>query len=391
MTPQWLMLARLDGLLARLNEAHRAISTEGQDSRIKERIGNELARRLLEHTRALEGRRSKVAENGEVSKYAWAEVKSSVTASLLDECLLYLQAARSRSSGVEADLCEIIDALFDELAGKTQSLAWKSYSVFAPEDSFDVLSRIIRVRYPVSGVWDIPIAVHEFGHFLSGNLRRVRPDGSAQLVFEEEKNSFVPPQSIDQTPLGMQQSHTDWRFWLDEIFADVFATYAVGPSFACSCLLVRFDPGSTEEETDGKHPSYAKRAYVILQTLRFLNEEQLGRGQFGQAIQVLDTSWQGACEAAGTRWNVPDETWLGRLVSNIYNMLKTVEGGLRFNDWKAASNKLRLLEQPNDAVGDFTLVELLNAAWICRLKKEGSNPEQLSENFVQLARRKTSS
>src|ERR1700691_3620418 len=155
MTPAWSLLARLDGLIARLDQAQQAIATEGQDTRLRKRIGVDLARRLSEHTEALKLRRRKVAQAGKVPDNAWAEVKSSASASLLDECLLYLQAARSRGQDVAADLCEITDALFEELGKKANSVAWKSFSVFAAEDSFDVLTRVIRVRYPVSGVWDI--------------------------------------------------------------------------------------------------------------------------------------------------------------------------------------------------------------------------------------------
>lgn len=400
MTPTWSLLARLDGLIARLEQTLKAISTEGHDARLQKRIGNDLKDRLSAHTEALRDRRRKVASAGKVPDNAWAEVRSSTSADLLDECLLYLQTARSRGPDVAADLCEIIDALFEELAKKAKSVAWMSFSAFAPEDSFDVLTQIIRVRYPVSGVWDIPVAVHEFGHFLSGHLQHVGGNGSS-LVFEEYKNSFTPPQVMEQMrpegglevggPQGPGRG-IDWRTRLDEIFADVFATYAAGPSFACSCLLFRFDPRGAQDEADGKHPSYAKRAHVILQTLRIRNNEQPGRGKLARAIQLLEKSWRAACEAAGTSPDVPesDQSWIDGQVANFYDMLKNDEGGLRFNDWEAATNKLSWLESSIEPSGEFSIVELLNAAWMCRLK-ENSNPDQLSENFVKLARKKTES
>ncbi len=400
MTPAWSLLARLDSLIARLDQSQLAIATEGHDTRLKKRIGNDLARRLSEHTEALKVRRRKVAADRTVPENAWAEVKSSASASLLDESLLYLQAARSRGPDVAADLCEITDALFEELAKKTSSVAWKSFSVFGTEDSFDVPTRIIRVRYPISGVWDIPVGVHEFGHFLSAHLRHVRADGSASLAFEEYKASFAPSEGAQLRPRGVNEpegaplapgSGKDWR-WLDEIFADVFATYAAGPSFACSCLLCRFDPSSAEDETDDKHPSYSKRAYVILQTLRRRNNEQPGRGKLTPAIGLLDKSWRAACEAAGTSPEISakDQTWIDGQASTFYYMLKTDEGGLRFNEWETAANKLSWLETPIEPPGEFTIVELLNTAWMCRLK-ENSNPERLSQNFVKIARRKTDS
>src|SRR5579872_5942483 len=104
-SPAWLFLARLDGLIARLDQAQQAIATQGQNTRLQRRIGDDLARRLSEHRDNLRARRTRIAADRTVPDNAWAEVKSSASASLLDECLLYLQAARSRGPDVAADLC----------------------------------------------------------------------------------------------------------------------------------------------------------------------------------------------------------------------------------------------------------------------------------------------
>ena len=206
MTPQAVLLARLDGLIARLDQAQQAITAEGQDTRLRKRICDDLARRLSAHTNGLKLTRRKVVQADNVPQHVWSEAKSSASAGLLDECLLYLQAARTRGSDAEADLCEITDALFEELATRAASVNWKSFSVFAAEDSFDVLTRIIRVRYPVSGVWDIPVAVHEFGHFLSGHLRQQSADGTATLAFENYKRTFEPPQALTEDRPGIEWS-----------------------------------------------------------------------------------------------------------------------------------------------------------------------------------------
>jgi len=388
MTPQWVLLARLDGLIARLGQAQQAIATEGQNTRLCKRIREDLTGRLSEHTAALKLSRKKVAAAAQVLQHAWSDTKSSASVRLLDECLLYLQAARSRGSDVEADLCEISDALFEELGAKARSVSWKSFSVFAAEDSFDVLTRIIRVRYPVSGVWDIPVGVHEFGHFLSGHLRQQSEDGTATLAFEDYKRTFAPPKALteDQT-LG---PGIEWSSWLDEIFADVFGAYAAGPAFAFSCLLFRFDPSSADEESDGKHPSYAKRAYVILQTLRRCNNEPPCKGKFGPAIKLLQESWEAACQAAGISPEISErlKNWIDGQASTFYYWLKTSEGGLLFSGWQGAEDKMSWLGSPPDSPGEFTIAELLNTAWMCRLK-ENSNPDKLSKNFIKLARKKT--
>jgi len=374
MNPAWSFLARLESRVARLSEARQAIQMQVQDTRLKKRLGDELSDRIEKHIEALRTRKRNFANSDSVPEHAWGEVAPFASSSLLDESLLYLQAARSRSSGSEADLCEITDALFREIADQARSLSWNSFCVFAVEDSFDVLTQVIRVRYPLSGVWDIPVAVHEFGHFFSSQLRGHRADGSSFLAFEEYKSSSIDPR----------------RMWLDEIFADLFATYTVGPAFACSCLLLRFDPVRAQEEADGKHPSYAKRASVILRTLSLRNNENPGSGSLRPLINILDNSWRETCTSAGTTCDVSpeDQAWINLQISNIYNMLKSEEEGLRFKQWESASNQVPLLEEPAKSPADFAIIELLNAAWISRLKAN-SRPDQLSQNFTALARRKT--
>ena len=391
-----MLLARLDGSIARLEQARQEIGAGAQNTRLQKRAGADLTRRLTEYALALNNTRRRVANN-QISAGIWGDIESSASAGLLDESLLYLQAARGRSPGALPDLCEITDALFQELGQKSATAQWNSFSVFSAEDSFDALKDIIRIRYPVSAVWDLPVAVHEFGHFVASRLRHRRPDGSPFFSFQEYKGSFSPPAGIAQGnakdaagPAPAVQTGIDWRVYLDEIFADVFAAYAAGPSFACSCVLMRFNPAAAQAEADGKHPSYAKRACVILQTLRLRNNEKPGRRKFDAVIQLLDESWGAACRAAGSSPELPDEdrTWLAGQVSTMYYMLKTDDGALRFNDWETAGDKLPWLEEdatpPPD---DYSLVELLNTAWMCRLKA-GSNPARINENFIKLARRK---
>ena len=389
MNPKWVLLARLDGLIARLELAQQAIAASGQNTRLQKRIGADLARRLVEYTEALKGTRRRVANN-QMSAKTWGDIEAPASADLLDEALLYLQAAHSRGPDALPDLCEITDALFQELGGKSATAPWNSFSVFSAEDSFDALKHIIRVRYPVSAVWDLPVAVHEFGHYVSGKLHHQRPDSSTYLSFQEYKGSFVPPAQAGAGMGNGAQTGTDWKVYLDEIFADVFAAYAAGPSFACSCVLMRFNPALAHSEADGKHPSYAKRVYLILQTLRSRSNEKPGRRKLDAVIQLLDDAWRAACQTASISPDLSEEdrTWLSAQVSTIYYMLKNDDGGLRFNQWETAGDKLKWLEEREPASpGDYSILELLNTAWMCRLK-EGSNPAQISENFLKLARRK---
>src|SRR5208282_2132211 len=124
----WSLLARLDGMLDRLGQAGRAIESVGQDTRLKKNAGKRLAGQISAQANDIRSRRNKVA-NGNFEQNVWSEVTETGISKLLDQCLLYLQAARSRGVDAPADLCEITDALYEELGANSEHLSWKSFSV----------------------------------------------------------------------------------------------------------------------------------------------------------------------------------------------------------------------------------------------------------------------
>ena len=128
---------------------------------------------------------------------------------------------------------------------------------------------------------------------------------------------------------------------------------------------------------------------MILQTLGRCNQEAPCKGMFTPAIRILQESWTAACQAAGASSEVSENyrNWLDGQASTFYYWLKTSEGSLLFRGWQEAESKMSWLSSPPDSPAEFTLVELLNAAWMDRLNGN-SNPENLSDNFVRLARKK---
>ena len=105
-------------------------------------------------------------------------------------------------------------------------------SLPAPGEYVDLLSDVIRVRFPGGSVWDLPIAVHELGHFAAG---RLRPDRRSRTSVED----IIARERADKRYLG---------YFADELFADTFATFVAGPSYAYTCMTTRFTPQSAYED-----------------------------------------------------------------------------------------------------------------------------------------------
>jgi hypothetical protein len=384
-----MLLSRLDALIARCEQVQQTVQAAASDTRLPTRIAASLTGRLAEQLAGLKKRRKAVAADTSVSD--WDVVDATVHDRLFDECLSYVQAARSRAAGVEADLGEITDALLSELTSKFATLTWKSYCTFAIEDSFDAHTDIIRIRYPLATVWDVAVGVHEFGHFASRRITAKRSDGSHVLALETHKQAVVMQKEAAGTSVaGSVDVAIDWGTYVDELFADVFATYALGPAFAFSTILLRFDPLTSTIDLDGKHPSYAIRTFAILRTLRRMNVAAGRVGQLADAIQLLESSWKSACKAAGTN-PLPresDQDWIDGQVSTIHGVLRDSEPGLEFDGWETARLNANLLlaatADPASATA-LSIVQLLNAAWIA-WSKPGSDANVIHRNFVALAR-----
>jgi len=151
--------------------------------------------------------------------------------------------------------------------------------VLSSDDFFRDFVQIIRLRFPFCGIWDLPVAAHEFGHFVAGQLNLTRMGGAHYLAVQEYKSGFMQQNS---------EIREEWGFWLEEYFADVFATFALGPAYGFTCLLLRFDPASAYQQLDNNHPVYARRVHVILQTLLRMDREHDTRGH----LAILRATWQ---------------------------------------------------------------------------------------------------
>lgn len=447
MTPQELFVARLDAFEAACNNAERAIkSTNAINPTLYRRVAPELLRQIGDQQAKIAGQRTNISRN-HFSEGSWnlLHAHEEECSTLFAESLAFVQAARARGHDVDADLCEIADALLDELAASLTNIDWRRFTVLATEEFFRDFAQIIRLRFPFPGIWDLPVAAHEFGHFVAGRLNLARPNGSRYLAFQDYKQNFKkqheelseevsevkratalvdsfmgtdmePPYrqilgSADgdrdaliklahEKKLGITpprekknaKAGDEWMFYLEEYFADVFATFALGPAYACTCLLLRFDPVSAREEKDKRHPSYIKRAYAILQTLRRMNIEKDSRGDFEPVADALADWWnQELASASQSAALSKDEAaQVASLVSSFYDeMLKSGAPGARFNRWGAAKSQCRWVESAklpaNVKSADLKISDMLNAAWLCRMKA-GTDPDSLSDNVIRLCR-----
>jgi hypothetical protein len=291
------------------------------------------------------------------------------------ECLAFLQGGRARGRDVDIKLCEIADGLLDQLSYAC-GLAWGRFTILADEEFFSDYAQIIRIRFPFHGIWDLPVAAHEFGHFAAHRL--TAGEGQARsLPFPQ----FVTDYCV-QNKLGRE-----WALYLNEFFADAFATYTLGPSYAFTSLLLRFGVATAHDEVDQKHPSYAKRAQLILDVLNRMDCEADSKGALDHVIRLLRDLWDTALNSAEMRKQMPDADGerLGYLTGELYGILTRTATHARYNRWDMTAQLQSNVKAGTKApTCEYEVRDLLNAAWRARFEPN-SSPEQISGRVICLA------
>jgi hypothetical protein len=309
------------------------------------------------------------------SEAAWHElaVWEKTDASLFREVLAYLQAigqpalpasgAGLLARGLVAELCT--------------KLPLGDPPVIAPDvaDSFSDFVEIIRLRYPPAGIWDVPVVAHELGHFAAYRLTSWE-DG---LQRSQAVRGFISEQ-LDAKSIQSESEREKWRFWLNELFADAFATYCVGPCYAASALLLRFDVAQACDGDQRTHPSSAARAVAILEILREMNRE--AQDSYTTAINVLERQWMdllGFAEKGNCRGE-----WVPEMAYQLHQIVRKVARRVQYENWRYADESLQyVLTDPTKAPEQrFTARDLLNAAWLARAG--GGDPASISARALQL-------
>jgi hypothetical protein len=225
---------------------------------------------------------------------------------------------------------------------------------------------IIRVRFPDWSLWSLPLVAHEFGHLVAqatprfGRGRREVRTGAAGAELAAQ---------------------------FEELFADVFAVYTMGPAFACDAILLEFNPAQAYEPRE-RHPTHAERVGVILQTLRAMNERTCGvgnRGQYASIIGLLEERWCATLAETGARRQ--DETlsarneeralaWGARLLAIVERSYR-LGAGYTPDRWtwaqEAAKHFVPLVTsiaqlRQDLGVKGLRLPDLLNALWYARAR-----------------------
>jgi len=215
------------------------------------------------------------AQQAAIRNRAWqdyistgSERKRAVFAEYVD----FLGGLALRDAGFDRDICRVADELIRS-CGRSwprDTPPWQSLTIPTSQETMSkTLAELIRMGFPEWTFWATPLTAHALGQVLVSK--------DAALL------DYVTQHAKDP-----QAEHR-----LQIILADAFATYAMGPAYACAAVMLRFNP--VQAFTDrADHPADAKRAHTVFAMLRRMNDKEDFKPYEHILTDVLEVEWQEA-------------------------------------------------------------------------------------------------
>lgn len=312
---------------------------------------------------------------------------------IFEEFIACLGGALIRQNELDNGVCTIADKILADLSFRSD-IPWTRMTILGEGDFFADMTEIIRLHFPEFTIWNLPIVGHEFGHFVGRELRKRIKDRKGQRDFIRE---IIEQEGKQNSTEDEKKKEEDYLY---EHLADIFATYSLGPAFAFTSILLKFNPNQNQ---DGKsHPNNVKRVYIILKTLEKMNTLP-GENQgidYQHLIRQLRESWHVSLNeleestttisilGADKKIEKKITQLLNDCLDKMYIILMQEVSNVRYTkkDWLRASNLsgcLGLSEQNEINYHDYQLIDVLNAACQCRWL-DSKPKDDVSEKAINL-------
>lgn len=305
---------------------------------------------------------------------------------LFAEYVEFIGGLAMRDNRLEDRVCQMTDELLKELSDVTR------YALTVPARQAAlsaIMTSVIKVGFPEWTVWGIPLAGHEAG------LRIVEDDATVK-------------ERVEESGSGLSEELRK------SLFADIFATYTLGPAYACAAILLRFEPHHALAV--GGDPSDIDRAWLILKVLDYLgqpgswNDYVEQPGSYFETVRTLRDLWGEAVASlagqdvspdppAGEHPDIQsflDDAWDVLIESGQIHPFNggRSEGDERRNRWNEAEELAKFLAPPNafregaqaPAFNRQDVIGLLTAAWRARLADRERNTNRIARKVLDLWR-----
>jgi hypothetical protein len=357
---------------------------------VLEEFGKAIRRQVIAQLKSLEEIRNSLKAKPkervaaeQVLEKAWKDYTRVYEKSqeIFRECLEFLGGLAFRDQKWDESICQVAD----ELIGTCAQASGQRTSLTIPasqEALTKTLGRIIRVRFPEWTIWTLPFTAHEYGHVVKDEVQELKSfvEGEAARWIEEEDKQTLKGAKRDE--LAGQRALKRYQYHIEELLADAFATYTMGPAYAHAAILLRFNPAGASGQGD-EQPGDVKRAYVIFSTLKKMSDELKGiviSGPYSKIIKDMEGQWKAALLGAQSpsKLEAAEGKRLTHLVDRIWDkfyeeFLPTAK--YPHNGWQLALEWSQNWERQLRGADELSIPEVpstskvrdvLNAAWLCR-------------------------
>jgi hypothetical protein len=358
---------RIAAAISDLDEVMAQSKKKISDAAWYDRTLGEL-RRAVDEARAKLAEDQKLANNPARTRACWAAFAAHQreAESVMEECRALIEGMLSRKPEAALDngLCRLADGLLLELE-RANAFGWSRFTILGRGEMYLDMAQVIRIRFPLANIWDLPVAVHEFGHFVG---TRDAPPNYPALLKDE----------------GIALGTPDWRH-RHEYFADAFAACACGPAFAAACVALRFNPFADDRPgARNTHPSDVERAVVLFRVLRMLSKTK-NPASIG-FLDMLEKTWTESIKVSGPPLLAEDAT--EALIDRGSDLFDLIERELPHAIYAGWNNAMWLSSRMANGTSsgssqDISIVDVLNAAWHRRM----TSPEKSWEGIAASARK----
>jgi hypothetical protein len=350
-----ILRTRVDAVRAQIRAADRGLARILElEPHLQGRVSPRFAQALAGRSDRLAMVAESLSSSGTAKPADWQALADARTIldPIFSELHAFLQAAEARRAERDGGLLRLADALLDELGDADVFKA--RITVLADREYFGSLAEMIRIKFPDTTIWTLPVVAHEFAHFLVTSLR-VDDRGAKDYPFER---------ILDRA--GNQAA----RRRLEELVADVCAAYLVGPAYAFTCVLLRWEP--VERQPLSTHPVAEVRVDAVLRTLSAFSPVDAVSDPYRGPVEFIRSAWNAIPRppADATDAAAPDRSLLEAAFEPLADLLRTWLPHVRYESFREAARLAPLLRADTDGVPDgaWSLADVLNAAWLARLQ-----------------------
>ncbi|GAA1965030.1 hypothetical protein [Amycolatopsis minnesotensis] len=232
---------------------------------------------------------------------------------------------------------------------------------------------MIRNRFPDVSVWSLPVLAHEFGHHVASTMAHGDPR------FRDEWRPVR--QYLSEEADSGEGSREVELAHLNELFADVYATYVLGAAYPLHLLMLAAQPGPGTDT----HPAWSRRVRTVLSTVDALGEDEhpTAAGFRGLSRKLASLTRANFPDAVGT---AAEQALAGLQARAMIELLREhayARARYPMPD-RVQSLVIDPREPEREPVAGTTVADVLNAAWLWRLDR-GDGPNWLLDEASRRA------